>query len=75
MTDVPRCRVYSITEETVARHLPADDTCDTWPGVNPDAEQQRFSGVVTDLEGLDLAQEMEGEGRNLTRIQYSINIT
>ena len=75
MTPVPGCRVYSVAEEAVARHLPADDTGDAWTRVNPDAEQQRFSRVVTDLEGLDLAQEMEGEGRNLTRIQYSINIT
>lgn len=74
MTDVPRCRVYSITEETVARHLPADDTGNAWPRVNPDAEEERFARVVMDLEGLDLAQKMEGEGRNLARIKYYLKL-
>ena len=63
--DVPGRRVHGVPEEAVSRHLSADDAGDARPRVNPDAKKQRFARVVADLEGLDLAQEVEGEGGNL----------
>ena len=65
MNSVPGGRVDSVAEEAVARHLPADDPGHARPRVDSDSEEQRFARVVADLEGLDLAQEVKGEGRDL----------